>query len=429
MGSRLVRAVAALVILGIVVWIGKDRVQYAFQVGNDVSPIPCAYSESGSLRAGEGYATYGFLKNAGLPNTVFGNRFPELGMKAEVPGESTFIYTHYPPLPDWIAGLLTLGLGLDRIPTFRLLPIGMGLASILFLAACLWVTLGPVRTVLALMLFTWPPIFTNVMHTLSYMQYAFALLLVQLGVLLLVFAGLGPRRSVALAVLGGLGFLQGWLSFDYVFLVPLCAIPCWLLLYGRGAAGAREPLLWYVLVPAAGFGCAHLLHFFEVAAYHGSMSAALNDFLNIAKLRRHGALPVHPVFANQKKDLVSVGKLYCWALSTPVYFNFSFPWFVTLTGLALTVKDVRIWFPQGIPFRLTWTGTRGNAVVLLTALVISGLWAGLMRQHAICHTHYIPRHFFLFYFCCVLVLLRSLGVDMVRTESASARRSISSSVL
>jgi hypothetical protein len=411
-GNRLAAVCGFLLVVGIVAWLGRGQVRFVFQLGNALSPIADAFSEACSLRAGENFAEHGFRSNKGLPDFAYGDQFPDAGVcKKSLRQGTTAVYTHYPPGPDWLAGLMTRLYGVGKLPYFRLAPIGLALASMLFLGGCLVRTLGPVPAVLALCALAWVPLFTNMMHGLSYQSYAFSLLLAELGVLLVAFHRRPLRPGMAVAALVVLGFLQGWFSFDYFFLVTLCAVPCWLLQYDRKPTHDLKRLVAYVLAPAFGFGCAHLLHFWQVAAYHGTVQAALGDFINVARWRASG----DTFGARLSKDelyLLPLLKIYLDVLSTETYFNFSFRHLLGLMALLPLVAQAGIQVGRLASVRVSWTGERRSWLVLTTAFALSALWMAVMRNHSIIHLHYIPRHFFLFYFFCVLTVCRSLRVEL-----------------
>ena len=58
---------------------------------------------------------------------------------------------------------------------------------------------------------------------------------------------------------------------------------------------------------------------------------------------------------------------------------------------------------------LTWTAPRRAHLALAAAFLVSILWIVVMRNHALCHRHFLPRHLFLFYFFLVFVGLSALG--------------------
>jgi len=55
---------------------------------------------------------------------------------------------------------------------------------------------------------------------------------------------------------------------------------------------------------------------------------------------------------------------------------------------------------------LTWTAPRRAHLALAAAFLVSIV---VMRNHALCHRHFLPRHLFLFYFFLVFVGLSALG--------------------
>ena len=98
--------------------------------------------------------------------------------------------------------------------------------------------LGELRAAVMLIFLTAIPMFTNMMHGLSYQGYSFALLVLELALSLrLVDEQPLPKR--VLFAMAAIGFCQGWLGFDYAFVVagaPLCV---WFAV-SSGAAPWRE---------------------------------------------------------------------------------------------------------------------------------------------------------------------------------------------
>ena len=128
----------ALIVLIILLLAGRgiyDSLRYSGQL----SPIADPFSEANALRAGEGYAENGFFSNAGLPDLCYGDRFPGRGAwrVEEFPLQFSMsslkddcIYTHYPPGPDLIAGLLTEICGVGNLGCFRLFPTTIAIFSL-----------------------------------------------------------------------------------------------------------------------------------------------------------------------------------------------------------------------------------------------------------------------------------------------------------
>ena len=82
------------------------------------------------VRSAEHYARYGFPADVGLPHTSYGNRFPNDGwLSQSIYISHLEVYTHYPPLPNWIAGLLEVTIGFQHLWLWRIVPITCGFQS------------------------------------------------------------------------------------------------------------------------------------------------------------------------------------------------------------------------------------------------------------------------------------------------------------
>jgi hypothetical protein len=392
------------------------QARVAWSLGDALSSRADPYSEADAVRSGEGYAARGFTQHHGLPDVLYGGRFPEAGMRTEpaLAGRTSFVYTHYPPGPNWITGVMTRLLGEGQLRRYRLAPLLLGGLALAFFAWSLAVRLGPGRGLLLSVLSILPRMTTHMMHGLHYQGYAQSLLLVQLGLLSMLLSrpsGLGAGGAIAL---GTLGFAQGWLSFDHVFLVTFAAVPIWLATGSRPGAGpgSRRRELWLaVLLPGAGFTLAHALHFLQVVLELGSVSAALADFRDVARWRAVGAGAPLGAWG----PLVIVREYLVQHVVRGSYFG---EWaYVWLAAAALLVSVHGIagkasrrqgrWRVPGFGWQPA-TGRPRRALALLSALLISSAWIMLMRNHAHHHPHFLPRHFFLLYFTGMLLLVEGL---------------------
>jgi len=247
--------------------------------------------------------------------------------------------------------------------------------------------------------------FSNMMHGLHYQGYAFSLLLVQWGVLLdLVRA---PRKPLSRRAIGGLfvlGLVQGWLSFDYCFLVAFSALPFWLWRWADGDGRDRRDLLICIAIPLTGFLLAHGLHFLQVALYHGGLHEAIADFRDAAAYRRQG------------NAWIGAAGLWWVCLQYAHILLFNERFFSTLLFAACVAIVFLCVFPTGwlmggtarIRWRLEWGTTPSRLRAVGAALVVSTAWTAAMPSHAALHFHFIPRHFFLFYLFAVLFILQSV---------------------
>jgi hypothetical protein len=378
-------------LVGLVVW--GQQLAYVIALGDSLSPIADPFSEANALRAGEGYVEEGFSRNYGLPMVGYGDQFPETGFGLQ----GTAVYTHYPPGPDLLAGVLTKLFGKHRVGRYRIAPLLVGLASLGGFAWMLARAFGALPAAGLLAGCALAPMFGNMMHGLHYQGYALSLFLVELGILIRL---LGPhaveRSAFPFAALWALGFLQGWLSFDYCFLVTFAPLPLAIL---WGKPGRREVLRrtgLSILLLGFGFTLAHGLHFAQVAAYHGGVAPAVADLAGSAQVRAGT-----PALADR---LLLVGQYATVHASSRQYFSWALPlalvWFVAFAIRnrgALAVSEPLRW-------SVAWNLSRGRVVsAVAVAWCVSLLWVALMWEHALDHLHFVPRHYFLFYFVCLLV--------------------------
>lgn len=383
-------------------------------VGDGLSETADPWTEADTVRAAEGYYLLGFRANCGLPDICFGEQFPDHGTKqmlrddrrAHAAWESStlrgrvqsvttdhFVYTHYPPGPHWIAGLATKLFGLGHLKEYRLFPIVVGLLATSYFGweLCRYfnVVLGSIGLVSVAAL----PMFSTMMHGLSYQGYALSLLLMELG-LCLRMRVTGATRVSHLLVLVVLAHLQGWLGFDYCFLVVLAPWVVWLVLYEprcpwRTAAMAS-------LVIAAGFCSAHILHFAEVSACMRSVNDALLDMLSAAEYRSVGGILDNGAPVGARWPLL----MFYLTEGTGSAAQFGAP-IGTLTAAGafatLIIRDGQQRSMLVVPM-----------VALLVAMTVSSLWVVTMPQHAMQHVHFIPRHYFLSFFASLLAVLEAL---------------------
>lgn len=410
--------VAHLVIIG---YIAARQTNCIKAAADLISPIADGFSESNVIRGAESFADLGFLKYAGLPDACYGNTWKEDGFPAYIAreGQKTdagylipsarfpvspdhYVYTHYPPGPEWIAGIITTLFGKKHFFLLRAFPVGFGLLAIAIFAVFLWRQVGPPMSVAVMAMLAATPMFTNMMHGLHYQGYAQSLLLVQIAVLGSFFAGAGTHRRRYLILLCLIAFAQGYMSFDYCFLVTFAAIPiCCFAAPGPGKNGLAR-LAWAVAVAGLGFSAAHAVHFAQVAVYYGSFAKALEDFAGAGNLRL------------QSVPLLALASQYGWQLLYDGRFFYPFAQYVILAApitflLQAAARLAGADVPNLHRPRLMW-----RFCGVLSALLICSGWIAVMRQHASMHTHFLPRHFFLLYLCLVLFIVNGYTAPTAR---------------
>ena len=376
--------------------------------GNELSNAD-PYSEANALREVRHFLEQGVTLHYGLEQAYYPGILRRMtqvsdaeGAKASVTPDG--VYTHYPPGPEYLLYAAEKAFGPELVSRLRLLPIAIGWAATLFLGLAVRRRFGagPGWLVAGACVFA-PAVFDGFVG-LHYQGYTLALLIVEIGI------ALGARAL--LAAFAVLGFLQGWLSFDYVFLVALVPLALELVL-PRIDVGyeARWKMGWQRSVLAwAGFATAHALHFLQVWAYWGSLIATIRDFSGAAAHRAGAGEGVIGYLTQAAGNL----KTYFYGLH-PFHMGLSLPpsgdlqdWsqfrFLGLSlgpwWLLVTVGMI-VWERLGRghdtrSMRMDWH------FVCAVGLVTSSLWFVVMVNHGGFHRHFIYRHLFFAFFVMAL---------------------------
>jgi hypothetical protein len=364
------------------------------------------YTEANVVRAADFFVHEGFAKTAGLPNVLWSTRFPEDGTVAEPQSLGTIngVYLHYPPAPDLIAGVMARWFGMNAVWIWRLPCIALNLLAMVILARALIQVLGIDRAAILIAALVATPMIWTFMSGLHFQGYASALWLLEFAILLRAYWIGGSLTRTQIGLLALLGFGQGWFSFDFMFLVVLLPLPLWLLRRVEGTAVNGTSLLVAMIAPLAGFCLAHLLHFIQVAVFLGGLRQAIADYTQVAGFRAHGR--------DGAPHIVWIGRVifeYTFRTFGPnVHF---LVWFPIVCGMAAaTLLAGRVEFQVGSAPRTHWTWQvpRRYATPLLAALAVGAVWLMVMPQHAWHHYHFVGRHLFPFYLCCLFMLIRCL---------------------
>ena len=415
--SRRTTAWAVAVFLGVTLLI---HVAYLARCGDGLSLTGDPYSEANALRAGERFAVEGFTVNRGLPDVTYGRRYPGVGISGSSgTAENDTVYHGYPPGSDWLAGVSIRLFGVAHVGRFRLVPVALGMIAAAVFLGALMRTIGGGRGLFVYLCCLLAPAFTNMTHGLYYHGYALSLLLLEASVLMAAFRRPGRLGAGPPAWLGLLGFLQGWLSFDYCFVVTFAAAPLALL-----ATPAGEPLAWrkvlrLVVAAGLGFTLAHGLHFLQSVLYFGSVHGAVEEYA-FRSAKVYGGAVLEGMSRPEKYlhglRMYLTAYLRWTSLFSPASFVLGG---ATVAVFALTRGSVTV----GRRFRLdaVLSPRPRDAGALGLALAIGLCWLAAKPYHALNHLIFSGRHLFLFYFASSVVVARAVRLEVERCPDEEFR--------
>jgi hypothetical protein len=260
--------------------------------------------------------------------------------------------------------------------------------------------------------------FHDVNSELHFLGYGLALLLVEIGVSI--------GRSAFRVPFLLLGFAQGWLSFDYVFLVVLAplavelSLPC----IDSGYRARLRLALERCVLAGAGFAFAHLLHFGEVWAYYGSLGDAVADLSSSARFRS-GA---DQAGGMANRVATGLALLYYYVLSFyPVNVPFHpAPPFFAVHAFRFLGLTLGVWWPLvaaalffvDVGRRLRTRRTpdllpRWCAIGLI-GIGSSSVWWLVMQNHARVHEHLLYRHLIVCFVLWVIFLAVQIAAPIER---------------
>ena len=408
--------VARRITRGVLLGLALIQVAIIAALGNSLPPhgIGDAYGEADAIRSAEYYATHGFQSHAGLPTILYGTRFADDGWLGDLRhprGQNQDatplpdgVYTRYPPLANWIAGLSEKMFGFRRLWAWRTVPVATGLLALLCLVRLLAKSIGEDRAALMAIGVAVIPMTSGYMSALHYEGFAQALLLVQLGLLVSDYSRYDRIRTSTLLFVGVCAFVQGFLSFDYAFVVTFSAVPLWLFRRAENRAIHWRSLISPILIAGLGFTLAHALHFTEVAHFYGSWRTAGADLIDRARYRAVGAVGDAYLI-----NLLFCAQTYVEVVLDPTNYHFGPALFLALVFCALLTTSPALRVSRARRgTELVVVGGRQFAGGVIAGLVVSTMWYAAMPRMSFVHTHIVPRLLFLAYFCALLAIVKSL---------------------
>ncbi len=324
-----------------------------------------AYSDINTYSALHYFHDFGFGKSCYLPVHGYKGDSNEVGASA---------YTHYPALPDILAGLYSKLLDTTNDKWIRIFPVLISVLFFFFIFHFLQTLLpnkeaafiGALMLVLSNYFIFW----ADNLHKHLYEEF-----LKWLYVYVLFLYYRTPKGNKGFLILGGFIFILATnVSFEPVTYMAVVTV-------GMSWIYKRKIFSWENIVlgamPIIGFG----IHFYQNVLYLGSIDAALADMTSAATLRTVGSNSVQ----NELKrtlgftDYLSIP--FSWANRIERYFLIAGPafFFFAYLGLKELKKVNKELFQLGI-------------VLLLATLS----WNVFMTQHSLVHS-FTTRHVGIFY--------------------------------
>ncbi len=396
-------------ILLIVVLICANGVKRSLQY-SEILWAPDEGAELLTINAAHNFAEKGFPSNCGLPNfsrnyydvDVINNKLVKVSSSETHKPDN--IYTHLPPGPWWIVGSLVKVCGNSTLSCPRILSTITSSLALLFFGIMIYSAFGPLKSIVLMFFVTIIPMTKNMVYTLHYHNYAFSLFLIYLGFMLYFFKKKKEFKISTAIILFTLGFMQGWVAYEYIFLISLSSIPFALLYSQLDKKDDRKRLFFALLFPIIGFSFAVGLHFIQNSLYFGSFIEAFKDLLGRGQTR----LLSEP--KGWKIDRTSMLLTYFFVFPRSwFFFIINFPILLSLCLVLIWFKDISIKIKNPININLKWVSSRRNYFVILTAFLASYLWIFSMFNQVADEGPHMGRILFFSYFVCILTILECIS--------------------
>ncbi len=403
-----VDTIAKIFIVCILIMLGV-KILYQSQYSNGLFSWSLRNSELMTVNAGKGFAEQGFLSNGGLQDLHY-------GMLSNDGKKKHYIKLTYPPAPHWLAGIYIKICGIGKEACYRLFPAIFSIISLIFVAKILLSVLDPIKSALMMLSLAVIPATTTMMHGLAYVTYSSTLFLVQLAFLLKFFKGNPKENKIFLFMLFIAGFIQGWFSLDYIFLVCLSAIP-FALLYFQDTKEYRNRFLFAILACSIGFLFAQFLHLIQVVIYKGSILEAYKPLYKMFLYRLEGALTLEELPYGSEYSRLSILLDYLRnQAGSGNYFRINVTKILLITVSLMLIQKANVTIQKPLQISLNWKSTFRNSFVILTAFIVSILWIVIMKQQSTIHQDFFTMHLFLLYFICLLTVLECVDFGNDNTK-------------
>jgi hypothetical protein len=245
------------------------------------------FSDVNVLQSGEFFKNYGFLRLRFTP--IILSPIPPL---SDI--DSLTRYTHYPPIPDIVNGILQ-HLGMLNIYEFKYVAVAWSILGIIFMFLFLRTLNGNKVAYLSIVLMLTSPFFWYYYDNLHHIPIYFCFSSITLYLFILLLRARNVSTFLLLLAAHFTSVLFLFLtSFDPIPLVVIFELGYLLLCHGGLVFFTKRKLL-RVLIGT--FLTPFLIKFILIAPYIGGMSGALSDFFHsfVERSSYHFPLQVFPV--------------------------------------------------------------------------------------------------------------------------------------
>ena len=367
------------------------------------------WSESNVYLAGINYKKNGFLKYYFLPDF-------------SLPYENTHrVYTHYPPLPDIMFGILykilpepkgeikdnwywTNGIDFDNLDNwiknvspmlwkYRIFPLLWHIIGSFFLWAFFAkISKDKFMPMIAVLLTVSQPALLYCKFNLHYISYASSVLM---ATPYIIYQFLNTKKKIYGFILLLFGFLQGGLSFD--FIIPGTGIALLFLFFPENnKINFNKYALYSFMILVLGSLIAFIAHFIQNSLYFGSVKLAFEDLFGALLYRSVENIHFYNLlidYLNHTYTSDGTKNLSFNLAFIPILFSYICAIFGYLKA-KLYCNKIEIksdYFKRALFF-------------LLGALAVSSTWVLFMKNHSAIHTFHISRHFIVLFIALMIFL-------------------------
>ncbi len=372
------------------------------------------YSEACYVRSADRFLDEGFWKHKGIPDVAYGELFAKIGAKYDkkeaCPEPHDCFYTHNPPGAIYLVTLFAaISGGPSKLLAVRLFGVVFGLLCFVAFFREIMKHWGGWRAAVIALVLTQIPMSYNHLHGFAYHGYVQSLLLLEMALLLHLFFTPGRAKNWVWVALFTITFVQGWMAYDYVFLLSLAPVCLWLFRADFRERDVVRKMVLATVIAAGGFGIAQILHLVQNAMFFGSWQAAWDDLVHAGRKRTVGEGSAYrPTFALPHPFGVWFTYWFRHVNAPPYFDGMFFAWFGGIFAILVSVKRRVLWHGANRVFG--FAKSRRVSVALVIALFACAGWGTMLPQHAFVHTHFVPRQYYFAVLIALMALLHKIRI-------------------